>query len=143
MSMPLRYVKEIHSRLSVRYGSLWRAKWDGVPMEAIEADWADQLDGMQPESIKKALASLPPDFPPTAPGFRLLGAIRREAEAFKAIDYTPDPAIAAAALGAMHASDMPAPREWMVKLDRDVQAGNASAARKEHHKIATANEYYG
>ena len=142
MPMPMRYVKEIHSRLSVRYGSLWRAKWDGVPMEAIEADWADQLDGMQPESIRKALESLPPDFPPTAPAVRALGAIRHEAAAIPAIDYNPDPAIAAAALGAMHTSDMPAPREWMAQLARDVKAGTASPARKRHHAIATENGYY-
>lgn len=142
MAMSLRYVREIHSRMSVRYGSQWRAKWDGVPLEAIEADWAGQLDGMQPESIRKALESLPPDFPPTAPAFRALGAIRHEAAALPAIDYTPDPAIAAAALGAMHASDMPAPREWMAQLDRDVKAGTASPARKRHHAIATENGYY-
>ena len=141
--MPLRYVKEIHGRLLVRYGSLWRAKWDGVPMEVIEADWMDQLDGMQPESIRKALASLPPDYPPTATAFRALGVIRHEAAVLPPIDYTTDPAIAAAALGAMHASDMPAPREWMANLDRDVRAGTASLARKAHHKIATANGYYG
>ena len=142
MAMSLRYVREIHSRLSVRYGSLWRAKWEGVPMEAIEADWSEQLDGMQPDSIKKALASLPPEFPPTAPAFRVLGAIRHEAEPFKAIDYTPDPAIAKAALDAMAVYGKPTPREWMAQLDRDVKAGTASQARKCHHKIATENGYY-
>ena len=73
MAMPLRFVKEIHSRLAARYGSAWRAKWDGVPMSAIEADWSDQLDGMQPASIKAALANLPDDFPPTCTAFRKLG----------------------------------------------------------------------
>ena len=71
--LSLRFVKEIHSRLAVRYGSAWRAKWDGLPMEAIEADWADQLDGMGPPEIKAALANLPPEFPPTAALFRKLG----------------------------------------------------------------------
>ena len=71
--LSLRYVKEIHSRLAVRYGSAWRAKWDGLPMEAIEADWADQLDGMTPPEIKAALANLPHDFPPIASAFRKLG----------------------------------------------------------------------
>ena len=142
MAMPLRYVREIHSRLSVRYGSQWRAKWDGVPMEAIEADWAQQLDGMQPDSIKKALESLPTDYPPTAPAFRALGAIRGESEAFQAIDYTPNPKVAAEALATMHVTGKPTPREWMVQLDRDVKAGTASPARKRHHKIATENGYY-
>ena len=73
MAMPQRFVKEIHSRLAARYGSAWRAKWAGVPMEAIEADWADQLSGMKPEGIKAALANLPDDFPPTCTAFRKLG----------------------------------------------------------------------
>jgi len=91
--MPLRYVKEIHSRLAVRYGSSWKSKWSEVPIELLEADWANQLDGMQPDSIKKALENLPHDFPPTAPAFRALGAIRHEAEIFKALPppaATPD-----------------------------------------------------
>lgn len=142
MAMSLRYVKEIHSRLSVRYGSLWRAKWDGIPMKAVEADWAEELDGMQPESIRKALESLPADFPPTAPAFRALGAIRHESATFQAIDYTPDPAVAKVALEAMHVTGMPTPSEWMMMLDRDVKAGTASPARKRHHAIATENGYY-
>lgn len=73
MAMSLRFVKEIHSRLAARYGSAWRAKWDGVPMCAIEADWAEQLDGMKPEQIKAALAHLPDDFPPTCTAFRKAG----------------------------------------------------------------------
>lgn len=71
--LSLRFVKEIHSRLAVRYGSAWRAKWEGLPMEAIEADWAEVLDGMQPPQIKAALANLPIEFPPTAAQFRKLG----------------------------------------------------------------------
>jgi hypothetical protein len=140
--MSLRYVKEIHSRLSVRYGSLWRAKWDGIPMEAVEADWAEELDGMPPESIRKALESLPPDFPPTAPAFRALGSIRRESEAFQAL---PAPAInkevADSALSAYKVTGKPTPGEWMAQLDQDVKAGTASPARKRHHAIATENGY--
>lgn len=142
MPMPLRFVKEIHSRLQVRYGSTWTTKWAGLDQEAIEADWADQLDGMQPESIRKALASLPPDYPPTAPAFRVLGAIRREADTLKAIDYETDPVVAKVALEAMHVTGMPTPREWMAMLGRDVKAGTASPARKRHHAIATENGYY-
>ena len=73
MPLPLHYVKEIHSRLAVRYGSAWRAKWEGLDQKAVELDWAEQLDGMQPAHIKAALASLPNDFPPTCTAFRDLG----------------------------------------------------------------------
>lgn len=79
--LPLRFVKEIHARLLVRYGSAWTSKWAGVEQEAIEADWAVQLDGMSPAGIRKALESLPPEFPPTAPAFKALGLIREEAAA--------------------------------------------------------------
>jgi hypothetical protein len=85
--MPLssRFVDEIHMRLAVRYGSAWLAKWQGVEIAAVKADWAEQLDGMRPENIRKALDNLPPDFPPTCTAFRSLGVIRHEAEEFKAL----------------------------------------------------------
>jgi hypothetical protein len=144
LALNLRFVKEIHARLSVRYGTAWSAKWAGLNMEAIEADWADQLDGMKPEGIKKALASLPEDFPPTAPGFRSLGMIRDEAAPAIALP-PPDPVglrrIASSLAPIVNHQEPPS--EWMARLDRDVKAGNANPARKRHHAIATANGYYG
>ena len=82
MALPLRYVDEIHARLMVRYGSAWTAKWagfDATMMQAVKADWSNELDGMSSQAIRKALDSLPDDFPPTATAFRKLGAIRHEA----------------------------------------------------------------
>lgn len=143
--MPLssRFVDEIHARLAVRYGSAWLAKWQGVDIAAVKADWANQLDGMEPESIRKALASLPDDFPPTATAFRKLGHIRAEAQAVAL--PAPDPAGLKRIAGAMEAAHgcHETPAEWMARLDRDVMAGNASHARREHHRIATENGYYG
>jgi hypothetical protein len=61
-------------------------------MEAVEADWAEQLDGMSPQSIRRALESLPHDYPPTCTAFRALGSIREESEAFVALPLPkPDP----------------------------------------------------
>jgi hypothetical protein len=60
-------------RLMVRYGSAWLSKWAGVNQALIQADWADELDGMSSDAIKAALANLPADFPPTATMFRKLG----------------------------------------------------------------------
>ena len=144
MPLPLRYVEEIHARLQVRYGSSWTTKWAGVDQAAIVADWADQLDGMKPEGIKKALASLPVDFPPTAPGFRVLGMIRDEAAPAIALP-PPDPVglkRIAASLSPIVNHQEP-PSEWMARLQRDVLAGNASAARVRHYRIAEENGYYG
>jgi hypothetical protein len=142
MSLPSKFVREIHSRLQVRYGSGWTTKWAGLDQAAIEADWANELDGMSPESIRKALASLPAEFPPTAGAFRALGALRHEAAAPLALPEPSNPAVAAQALGAMHTVGKPTPGEWMAKLDRDVRSGNASRSRIEHHRIATANGHF-
>ena len=73
MPLPLRYVKEIHARLFVRYGAAWSSKWTGIDQKAIEEDWAKQLDGMHPSAINAALANLPPEFPPTCTAFRKIG----------------------------------------------------------------------
>lgn len=149
MSLPLKYVKEIHSRLAVRYGSAWRGKWAEVPQEALEADWSDQLDGMTPAGIRKALESLPAEFPPTASAFRLLGAIREEAAPIPALP-APDPvgmrriasAIAdgikraAAARDAM--SSAARARECMDALIAKVEAGTASPAQRDFLRRAEA-----
>ena len=142
--LPLRYVKEIHGRLAVRYGSAWRAKWDGLPMESVEADWSAQLAGMQPANISKALDNLPPEFPPTAVAFRALGVINDEHKP-AALLPPPDPAGMKRIGESLQAGriDLPTSGEWMQQLQRDVLAGNASRARKEHYRIAVANGYYG
>ena len=144
--MPLqsRWIDEIMARLAVRYGSRWSSLWQGVDPELVRADWAEQLDGMTPESIRKALDSLPDDFPPTATAFRKAGAIRQESRTVPALP-APDPE------GAQRVAETMAgvsvlgerPREWMVRLQRDVIAGTASHSRKEHYQIAVKNGYFG
>ena len=143
MPLPLRFVKEIHARLAVRYGSTWSGKWAGVDQEAIAADWAEQLDGMQLENIRKALASLPPEFPPTATAFRALGVIREESKPMPALP-APDPVGAKRVAEAVtRKGDNETPAQWMERLKRDVLAGNASRSRKQHYAIAVTNGYYG
>lgn len=144
MPLNLRFVKEIHARIAIRYGSAWTSKWAGVDMADLEADWADQLDGMQPANIRKALESLPLEFPPTAPAFRALGVIAEEHK--PAVMLPPPDPVGMKRIGeslgaAMNGQEKPS--EWMERLRRDVEAGNASRARKEHYRIAVANGYYG
>ena len=68
------WVDAIFTRLSVRYGSEWVRKWDGVDIAAVKADWASELAGLasNPDAIKHALAHLPADRPPTVTQFRAL-----------------------------------------------------------------------
>lgn len=62
-------VEAIFRRLSTRYGSAWAAKWAGLPVEDVKADWARVLGGQTKESVLYALDYLP-DFVPTAHQFR-------------------------------------------------------------------------
>lgn len=65
MPMPAHYVDRIFTRLMVRYGSEWLRKWEGVPEDAVKADWADQLAGFErrPDCIRYALDNLPERVP--------------------------------------------------------------------------------
>jgi hypothetical protein len=70
MSLPSAWVDRVHARLLVRYGAAWIRKWEGVPMEAVKADWAETLGGLGREAILHALDHLPVDGPPNALQFR-------------------------------------------------------------------------
>jgi hypothetical protein len=144
MPLPLRFVKEIHARLAVRYGSAWVSKWAGVDQEAIEADWAEQLAGMEPAEIKKALAALPHDFPPTAPAFRALGLIREEHKP-AALLPAPDKAglarIAKAMATGLQRQDVPLTtraKECLDNLRAKVKAGTATIGQRDFLKRAEA-----
>jgi hypothetical protein len=66
------WVDEIFTRLTVRYGRDFLSRWEGLNLDVVKADWAEQLafyDG-KPEAIKHALSMLPSDRPPTAAQFR-------------------------------------------------------------------------
>ena len=73
-SLPDAWIDSLFARLAVRYGSAWSAKWEGLDMAAVRADWADELAGYakRPEAIKHALGHLPPDRPPNVSQFLLL-----------------------------------------------------------------------
>lgn len=66
------WVDSLFARLAVRYGSAWSAKWEGLDMAAVRADWAEELAGLSnwPEAISYGLAHLPIDRPPNVAQFR-------------------------------------------------------------------------
>lgn len=74
MAMPSAWIDRIFEKLQLVYGSHFTGRWSGVSIEAVKADWAHELDGMEqhPESIKHALQHLPIDQPPTVLQFREL-----------------------------------------------------------------------
>lgn len=72
MPLPLEVVDEIHKSLSVAWGQRFMALYDGVPDEALRADWAQVLDGITPRQLQFALDNLPGGRPMDAREFRAL-----------------------------------------------------------------------
>lgn len=74
MSLPEPWIEKIFHRLSVTYGRNWLSMWDGIPIDDVKEDWAEQLAGYQqnPNAITYALENLPHAKPPTVLEFRAL-----------------------------------------------------------------------
>jgi hypothetical protein len=72
MALPDSWLDHLFGKLAVRYGDAWFRKWDGIPMSAVRADWAEVLGGMSGDSIAYGLQYLPAEHPPTAAAFRAL-----------------------------------------------------------------------
>jgi hypothetical protein len=127
--LPLPYVEKIHRLLQIRYGSRWVSLWVGIEQRDIQADWAQQLDGMSPDGIKYALANLPADFPPTATAFRALGNRRPDPVvlALPPLPSSPEKARKIAAAVRMM-SGKPTPAEHMAGLWARLDSGEPMSA---------------
>jgi hypothetical protein len=66
------WVDALFTKLSVRYGRDFTARWEGLDLDMVKADWAEQLAwyDSKPDAIAHALSILPADRPPTAVQFR-------------------------------------------------------------------------
>lgn len=66
-------VNGIFTKLAIRYPNQWKAPDPAAKPEAYESwigEWSMVLAGLEPEQIKRGLASLPPEGPPNAHRFR-------------------------------------------------------------------------
>ena len=72
MSLPAAWVDRIFEKLTLVYGRAFLDRWRGLDLDAVKADWAHELAGMQqhPHMIAYALEHLPPGEPPTVLQFR-------------------------------------------------------------------------
>ena len=126
MSLPGSWVDSLFSRLSVRYGSEWMRKWEGIDIGAVKADWANELGPLHahPESIAYGLDHLPPDRPPTVAQFRAL-CIARQPEGPKQLPApSADAAVVAAANAAIGRPKGADPKAWawaLRKLEMECQ----------------------
>ncbi len=75
MPLPSAWVDKIFEKLAVRYGARFLGMYSGVDLNAVKADWADELTwfvGDKARGIAYALDNLPPADPPNASQFRNL-----------------------------------------------------------------------
>jgi len=100
--LPSAWIDRIFSKLTARYGRDFLSKYEGVDLDVIKADWAEELAGLQhrPQAIKYAL-DRPDTKPPNVIEFKAACArapVRADLalEAPKASQCVIDRAIAAA-----------------------------------------------
>lgn len=72
MSPRAEFVDVLFDRLSLRYGRAFLARWKGMDLQAVKADWARELIryAERPDAVEHALALVDPAEPPTAAQFR-------------------------------------------------------------------------
>ncbi len=72
MAMPSQFVDAIFEKLALTYGRSFLDRWIGLDIDAVKADWARELAGLErtPAAIAHALKSLDPEKPPTVLVFR-------------------------------------------------------------------------
>jgi len=72
--LPAAWVERIFTKLTVRYGTAFRARYAGVDEQLLRDDWAEQLAGLRqhPDAIAYALNNLPAERAPNVAEFRVL-----------------------------------------------------------------------
>lgn len=142
------WVEQIFSRLHVRYGAAWKARWDGIAEDLVIEDWARELAGLKsrPDLLAYALDNLPADKPPTVGQFRAIANSRpdeRDAPPL-ALDYKrgPIPAKVAQALDKLREpADVErqyrGPKGWAYRLrDREAQGDKLSPVQRKFWREA-------
>jgi len=63
-------VDRLWERFENRYGALWMARWQGLPLARVKAEWAGELRGFRPEAIALGFEAAKSDeYPPSLPKF--------------------------------------------------------------------------
>ena len=58
--LPSAWIDRIFAKLTARFGREFLSRWEGVEIDVVKGDWADELAGMQnrPDAIKYALDNM-------------------------------------------------------------------------------------
>ncbi len=126
MSLPSRWTDALFSKLTLIYGHNFLRQWDGIPIETVKAEWAEELTGFQqsPNAIKHGLDNVNPDKPPNVLQFKAL--------CLKAPQYHPkalpapkaDDAVVKAVVSAIKKPQGRDPKHWAHSLKAREEAGD-------------------
>lgn len=72
--LPTPWVEKIFKKLTICYGRDFAGRWEGLEINDVIDDWAEELSGFKnwPEAISWALQNLPAGKPPTVLEFRAI-----------------------------------------------------------------------
>jgi hypothetical protein len=143
--LPPAWLDRIFSRIGVRYGSDWEKRWEGYDMDAVRADWAKELGGLQqnPTAIGHGLDNLPPEKPPTAAQFKALCVgvpcyPEKQLPAPKA-----DNAVVATVVSGVQRAGSHDPKAWARRLrERDDAGERLPSAIRTMYRAALASELH-
>lgn len=144
MALPESLVDLIFGRMLTRYGALWIAKWAGLPIADVRADWADVMGQLGVVAINHGLMHLPEDSVPNAMQFRRLCLNRPEPAPPRLPAPRADSKRVAAILAEMRAKQsLRKPLQWAQELRERERQGDAltehqskawRAALRDHHE---------
>ncbi len=140
---PESLVDLIFAKCALVYGRDFLARWEGLDLGEVKADWQRELGGLlnTPACIAYGLERLPADRPPTVLQFRAL-CIRPTERYVPALPAPPaDPAVVATALGAIKRPTGYDPKAWAQRLRRrELHCGRLTSAQRAMWRAALAPE---
>lgn len=123
--LPLHWIEKLFRKLSARYGRAFLGQYDGVALEDVMADWAEELGGFgaRPEALAHAIAHLPERAPNVAQFRALCVGAPSAAPALPPVPA--DPARVQAELAKVNRAAQPTGRytDWIARGLSDIEAG--------------------
>lgn len=149
MSLPIPWVTKIFDKLTLVYGRAFRARWDGLAIEDVKADWAQELSGFaeNPDAIAYALKHIPADKPPTVLQFKDL-CRKAPPKEFAKLAYTPDrrqydDLQLGSKVAAVLNANRPDPKGWAWKLkEREDKGENLTQVQRDFWREALGMRGY-
>jgi hypothetical protein len=129
MKLPVSWIERIFDRLTVRYGTAFRAMYADLDQGSVVDDWATVLGGFmsRPTSLAYGLDNLPEDKPPTAMQFRAICNRSPVGDTIKLTDaHAPMPEPVRKAIEAVKEFD-----DW-IELKKKISPAEYTIRRIEH-----------